>query len=176
MVQITSNVQVSKRLDDGTILVLGAEQWSDFVALAQAALGAGSNAVINQFAALVPASAGAVTEQQAVANIQQAFPNAQVSTVGQPLPQPGNVVPFPQPLNSAQQNSGVPVLPVASQAPQAAAAAPVVPPGVDYPGDCPHGTRVYVDKPAKGRPWRRWECAIPWSPETKDQRCKPVNV
>lgn len=135
--------------------MLGAEQWSEFVSLAQAALGPDSQSVIAQFSELAPVSAG-VTEQQAVANIQQAFPNAQVSTVGQPLPQPSNVIPLPQP--------------------QAAATAPAVPPGVDYPGDCPHGTRVYVDKPAKGRPWRRWECAIPWSPETKDQRCKPVNV
>lgn len=155
---MTSNVQVSKRLDDGTILVLGAEQWSEFVSLAQAALGAGSHAVIEQFSALVPASAR-LTEAQAVANIQQAFPQAQVSTVGQPLPQPGNVVQFPQPQPQVQQGT-----------------APALPPGIDYPGDCPHGTRVYVDKPARGRPWRRFECAIPWSTETKDSRCKPVNV
>ena len=138
-------------------MVLGAEQWSEFVSLAQAALGPDSQSVIAQFAELAPVSAG-VTEAQAVANIKQAFPQAQVSTVGQPLPQPGNVVPFPQ----------------AQPAPQATASA--VPPGVDYPGDCPHGTRVYVDKPARGRPWRRFECAIPWSPQTKDQRCAPVNV
>lgn len=98
----------------------------------------------------------AVTAQQGVANVQQAFPQAQVvnqSTVGQPLPQP-QIVSTPQ----AQP-----------------AAAPSVPPGVTYPGDCSHGPRVYVDKPARGRAWRRFECAIPWS-KGVEGRCAPVNV
>lgn len=49
------------------------------------------------------------------------------------------------------------------------------PPTAPYPGDCPHGVRVYVDKPARGASWKRWECAVPWSKDAVG-RCKPVNV
>ena len=52
---------------------------------------------------------------------------------------------------------------------------PEAPPLTPYPGDCPHGQRVFLDKPAKGKPWRRWECAIPWSPNAVG-RCKAVNA
>lgn len=49
-------------------------------------------------------------------------------------------------------------------------------PPVANPGNCAHGPRVYVDKPARGKPWRRWECAIPWSKDMAASRCQPVNV
>lgn len=94
------------------------------------------------------------SEAQALQNIQNAFPNAQAaptSTVGQPLPAPA------------------PASPVV----------PFAPPTVAYPGDCQHGQRVYVDKPARGNPWRRWECAQPWQKgavAANAARCKPVNV
>lgn len=64
--------------------------------------------------------------------------------------------------------------------PAAAPAAPAAPPAGDAPpmggGNCNHGPRVYSDKPARGKPWRRWECSIPWSKETQASRCKPVNI
>lgn len=96
----------------------------------------------------------AATEQGAVANVQAAFPAAQpVSTVGQPLPQPG-----------------VPAQPVASPPP----------PTLVNPGPCDHGLpRVYVDKPARGTAWRRWECGKPWTrgdDAGNKARCKPINV
>jgi hypothetical protein len=93
----------------------------------------------------------AATDQGAVQNVQQAFPQAQVvsqpvSTVGQPLPQPGVVA-------------------------QPAAA----PPTLVNPGPCAHGARVYKDSQARGRAWRRWECAVPWSKGVQG-RCEPINV
>lgn len=106
--------------------------------------------VASLFTSLV-GSASVVTEAQAVANVQAAMPGTTVvpqSTVGQPLPQPGT-----QPSNVV----------------------PLAPPTLEYPGDCSHGRRVYVDKQAKGKPWRRWECAVPWSKDAQG-RCKPVNV
>lgn len=64
--------------------------------------------------------------------------------------------------------------------PQAAPAAPAVPAGppptLAYPGDCEHGQRQYKDTIARGKPWRRWECALPWSREIAAQRCKAINV
>lgn len=98
----------------------------------------------------------------ATAIVQSAFPGAQpVSTVGQPLPQPGQPVVPPT------------TQPIATVTPIHAA---VAPPTVPYPGDCPHGVRVYRDKPARGSAWLRWECALPFSPATKDSRCRPVNI
>lgn len=93
-------------------------------------------------------------EAQAMANVQAAFPAAQpVSTVGQPLTQPVVTLPAAQPVANG-----------------------TVPPGITYPGNCPHGARVYKDLPARGKAWRRFECAIPWSKDTAASRCKPVNV
>jgi hypothetical protein len=64
--------------------------------------------------------------------------------------------------------------------PAAAPAAPAAQPAGDVPpvggGNCAHGPRVYSDKPARGKPWRRWECSIPWSKDNQAQRCKPVNI
>ena len=95
----------------------------------------------------VNAAVGPVTEVQQPAPFAQPY----TSTVGVPLVQPG-------------------------AAPQQAAAAPgAVPPGVNYPGDCAHGTRSYKDSMARGKPWRRWECAVPWS-KGATGRCTPVNV
>ena len=106
-------------------------------------------------------------EAQAMANIQAAIPGTvvvQQSTVGQPLPQPT-----------------VAAVPAATPAqPAAAGGAATAPPGVTYPGDCQHGPRVYVDRPARGKAWRRWECATPWKPgmtkAERDARCDAINV
>jgi len=102
--------------------------------------------------AALPAAQDPAGFAQATATVQAAIPGTTVipqptSTVGQPLPQPG-------------------------AAPSPAAPPPTAP----YPGDCQHGPRVYKDTIARGNPWRRWECAIPWSKENSGQRCKPVNV
>ena len=74
----------------------------------------------------------------------------------------------------------VPASPVAPALPQpgAPAAPPASLPGAPYPGDCAHGPRVYKDTVARGGPWRRWDCATPYSKEAQaaGQRCKAENV
>lgn len=82
------------------------------------------------------------------------------------LPQPQSTVggvPAPAPYATVPQSQGPAVR--------------TAPPLTAYPGDCAHGARVYVDKPAKGRPWQRWECSIPWAPNLPaGARCKPENI
>lgn len=62
------------------------------------------------------------------------------------------------------------------QMPQRQQAAPAVPPGLDYPGDCEHGPRRYLDTQTARGQWRRWDCALPWSRENSSSRCKAINV
>lgn len=93
-------------------------------------------------------------EATAVASVEQSVGGVQVvtppvSTVGAALPQPP----------AAPQGN----------------VAPLAPPSVPYPGDCEHGRRVYRDTKARGRDWRRWECAIPWSKDVQG-RCAHINV
>lgn len=109
------------------------------------------------FAPALGQAGPAQTIEQATSVVTNAFPQAtQVSTVGQPLPQPGVV---------------------AQPAAQPAVAA--APPTVPYPGNCAHGVRIYKDTPARGAQWRRWECAVEWKKGDKawnDQRCAAVNA
>jgi hypothetical protein len=80
--------------------------------------------------------------------------------------------PFQAPYTSTV---GVPLAqPTAGAVPTAAPVA-ATPPGLNYPGNCQHGQRTYKDSMARGRAWRRWECAIPWS-KGVEGRCTPVNV
>lgn len=74
---MTANIQVSKKLDDGTILVLGHEDYDSFAALASSALGAdGAESLLRSFDTLVPVSAGRSQFETAEANVRQAFPQA----------------------------------------------------------------------------------------------------
>ena len=68
----------------------------------------------------------------------------------------GNVIPLPQPGSVVAQPAGPP--PMSADG-----------------GSCIHGPRVYKDTQTAKGPWRRWECAIPWSREAVG-RCKAVNV
>lgn len=103
---------------------------------------------------LGPMNASPAAAQVAVQNVQAAVPG---STVGQ-------APPWQQPV------AAPPVQAPAYQAP----AGP--PPGAAYPGNCVHGVRVYNDKPGRGgKPWQRWECAIPWSRDAVG-RCESINV
>lgn len=68
------------------------------------------------------------------------------------------------------------VVPMPGTAPQAVPAGGI-PPGVEYPGDCAHGRREFKNTIARGKPWPRFECALPWSKGADNsQRCKPVNL
>jgi hypothetical protein len=133
----------------GNLHTIRGDNYDEFSANIERALGpvAGAN-----YLATFTSAFGGTAEQVALANVQATFPAAVAappSTVGQPLPQPG---PVAQPAVSGP------------------------PPTVQHPGNCAHGgPYVYVDKPAKGRPWVRWECSVPWSRDAVG-RCKPVNI
>jgi hypothetical protein len=132
---------------DGVLATLRGDSYEEFVANLKAALG---DVEGETFAAEVyPAALTSLLPfSNATANV-----NASVgaSTVGQPLNQPG------------REDRG-------QSTPQA-------PPGVTYPGDCPHGTRSYKDSMVRGKSWRRWECATPWSAGSDNSgRCKALNV
>jgi hypothetical protein len=141
-----AKINVATGFNGGVSVSLRADSAAEFEALLADAKSSGT---LSALLAQLPASG--ITVDQAVQTVTQAFPGATVlpqpqSTVGQPLPQP-----------QAQPAGGTP-------------------PGVNYPGDCPHGVRTYKDSIARGNPWRRWECAIPWSKDAAASRCKPVNV
>lgn len=114
-----------------------------------------------------------VPDQQGIANVQQAFPQAQPvaqpqSTVGQPVAYQPQVV--QQPVVVQQQQ------PVAQSSNQQRITGPAgAPPGITYPGDCAHGPRVWNDKPARGKAWTRWECNVPWS-RNATGRCDSINA
>jgi hypothetical protein len=145
-----AKINVATGFNGGVSVSLRADSAAEFEALLADAKSSGTlSALLAQLPA--PGAAGQ-DAAAAILAIQQAIPGTTVlsqpqSTVGQPLPQP-----------QAQ--------PATSQSP----------PGVTYPGDCPHGVRTYKDSIARGNPWRRWECAIPWSKDGAASRCKPVNV
>lgn len=116
-----------------------------------------------------------LTEAQALQNVQQTFPGAVVqpqSTVGQPLPpvQQPQIIQQPQYIPQPAQQAQ-PVQTNQQRIPGPAGA----PPNVAYPGPCAHGDRVYTDKPARGKAWRRWECNTPWTKGAQG-RCEPINV
>jgi len=116
----------------------------------QDAFGVGASAAIAVATASFPAAAPVLTVAGSATGA--------TSTVG------GVAAPVPQP-------TGTPGAPAQPAAPPAAL------PGAAYPGDCAHGPRVYKTI-ARGGPWRRWDCAIPYSAEAQKAgtRCKAVNV
>lgn len=151
-----SKINVSTGFSGGVSVSLRADTAEELLSLQnELRVAAASNPVLAGVVAPLTGPVQGVSVVEAVATVAQVFPGAApVSTVGQPLPQPG------------------------AAAPQAAQPG-AVPPGVAYPGDCVHGTRPYVDKPARGKPWRRFECALPYKfndAAHNASRCKPANV
>jgi hypothetical protein len=148
-----AKINVSTGFNGGVSVSLRADNAAELLALQnelrQAA--AADTALATVVAALIGQGQ---TVDQAVAVVQQAFPQAvPVSTVGQPLPQ----VAAPAPWNAPVAQPGG-----------------AIPPGLVDPGPCAHGPRQYKDSMARGSQWRRWECAIPWSKGVQG-RCKPVD-
>lgn len=83
---MTEKFQVSKRLDDGTIIVVGGDSANEFAGNLAAIIGeTGRDEVRGLFYSLIPAgppaaasaAPGYVTEQQGQANVQQAFQTQQ---------------------------------------------------------------------------------------------------
>lgn len=154
-----AKINVATGFQGGTSVALRADSFQDFATLAKSIFGeaAGQAFLENVFGDLAASFpvVGAIQVIEStmgpVGLTNTAIGQAPVSTVGQPLPQPGAVA---QP-----------------------AAQPAVanPPNLAYPGDCAHGVRTYKDKLARGKPWRRWECAVPWS-QGAQGRCDALNV
>jgi hypothetical protein len=138
-----SKINVATGFNGGISVSLRADSADELDALVASVAASRSASLFTEVTTRV--TFAATSEQQALANVQQAFPQA------------SNVVQMP------------------TQSQQITAALVGPPPGVAYPGDCDHGVRKYVDKPANGRPWQRWECAIPWSRGVQG-RCATVNV
>ena len=142
--------RVTVKNSKGHLYTLGGDSYADFEKNLTDALGAdGAGLFLSDYREAFGVQP--VSEAQAVANVQAAFPG---TTVAPPVSTIGGFTP-----------------------PGAPAAAPVsaLPPTVIYPGDCQHGARQFKDSIARGKPWQRWECAIPWSKDAQG-RCKPVNV
>lgn len=142
-------VSVTVKSAKGDLHTLRGDNWDDFVANATAALGSDAAtflAGVRQTFGSTAPFPSVQDERQAMASINQAFPGTQ------------------------------PVSTVGQPLPQPGAAAPAAPPTLAYPGDCAHGRREYRDSVARGKQWRRWECAVPWSKDSAAGRCKPLNV
>lgn len=140
----------------GTLVTLRADSYQEFVANAQAALGAAEGQTyassVFRDALLKDVPSGAAT-----ANLNK--------TVG-----PVTVVPE-QPVPSVPNN----VVPMPNAQPQAVPNPPTVP----YPGDCQHGPRKYKSSQTKRGTWSRWECALDWQSGNdayNAQRCQAVNA
>lgn len=89
---MTANVQISKKLDDGTILVVGGETYDEFMTLANDMTNGAGDELGALFFNLIPAAAGpaqaayeAATMQQAHDNVIQAFPDATPPPAGEVL-------------------------------------------------------------------------------------------
>jgi hypothetical protein len=151
----------------GLLVTLRGDSYEQLVANAEAVLGREAGLT---FVQEVYSQALQTPMSAAVATVAKTL--GPVSSVGQPLPVPGpRAAPTPE---SAWQ---APSAPTATTAPALAIIAAAPP--VEYPGDCVHGPRSYRDSMAKGRPWRRWECAVPWDRDnaaSNAQRCKAVNA
>lgn len=149
-----AKINVSTGFNGGVSVSLRADNAAELLALQNELRQAASQDAA--LAAVVATLIGGTPahEQQAVANVQAAFPQAApVSTVGQPLP-----VAAPPWQNAPVAQPGG-----------------VTPPGLVDPGPCAHGPRQYKDSNTARGQWRRWECSVPYSNETKATRCKAIN-
>jgi hypothetical protein len=153
---------------DGLLVTLRGDSFAELVANAAQVIG--DPIAAEQFVKEVYGQALQTPMSAAVATVAKTL--GPVSTVGQPLPVPGH-----QAAPSTEAPWQAPSAPVATSAP--ATAAPAAAPPIQYPGDCVHGQRVYRDSMARGKSWRRWECAVPWekgNDASNNARCKAVNV
>ena len=155
---------------DGLLVTLRGDTYAELVANATQVIG--DPVAAETFIKEVYGQALQTPMSAAVATVAKTL--GPVSTIGQPLPVPGHAAPS-EPVTAAPWQVA-PAPPAAATAP---ATAPVAGPPVEYPGDCVHGQRVYRDSMARGRPWRRWECAVEWqkgNDASNTARCRAVNV
>lgn len=152
----------------GVTVGIRGDSYDEFINLAQQVYGKAAGAifardVFDRLLKEFPAAKAAAVADQNIGPVSVVGQIAQPVTAV-PAVQQTNVVPLQQPQPVAQPTQSV---------------AALNPPGVANPGPCAHGPRVYRDSMAKGRPWRRWECALEWRKGDQawnSQRCANVNV
>jgi len=153
---------------DGLLVTLRGDSYAELVINAAEVLGSAEAA--DAFIKEVYAQALQTPVSAAIATVAKTL--GPISSVGQPLPVPGHqAAPTPESTWQAPEPSAATTAP-------ALAIVPAVPP-IDAPPACVHGPRVYRDSMARGRPWRRWECAVEWqkgNDASNAARCKAVNV
>lgn len=147
---------VSGRYGDVSLTVR-ADTFDDLTA--QLTIGLGDTAATDVFVneLFTEAFLGSSEAARAARQVNRSVGVSAVSHSGPDVPQ--TTVPVPGPESHAQAQTSNP-------------------PGVTYPGDCQHGRRRYVDNtlPGQSRPWRRWECARPWSRQNAQTQCRAVSV
>lgn len=128
---MTGSIQVSKRLDDGTTLVIAGTSSANFMENAREMIGqSGAEELKAEFIHLVPADAGPTTFPIAVANATAGLQAAPVEDYR------GN------PPAAAPRGDAGP------------------PPGQSVPS-CTHGPRIFKEGAKNGRAWSGWWCAGP---------------
>lgn len=148
-----AKINVATGFNGGMSVSLRADSLEEFQALSKQLYGdaAGelfAQGVLEGLLSSVPVAAAAASVNAQLGPVANVYPiTGQVSTVGQPLPQP-----------TAQP-----------------AAVAAVPPLTNYPGDCAHGPRVYKDSMSSRGQWRRWDCSVPYTKGVTG-RCASVNV
>jgi hypothetical protein len=149
---MTQAIQISKRLDDGTILVIGGDTPDEFAAHASEMVGSGAADLIALFYELVPASAGREIHPPPAKTVE---------------PEPDSAVAAALKVLQAAGLSGTAVT-------EPAKPEPATPNGA--PG-CKHGTRVYKSGQSKGKfntdgtpkEWKMWACPS----KNRDDECEP---
>jgi hypothetical protein len=146
---MTQALQISKRLDDGTILVIGGDTPEDFTRNATALVGGeGAADLVGLFFELIPASAGS---------------NPNPGPQATPEPEPDSAIAQALKVLQAAGLSGTAV----TNAEPAAAAGPA----------CKHGARVFKSGQSKGKfntdgtpkEWKMWACPS----KNRDDECEP---
>jgi hypothetical protein len=148
---MTQALQISKRLDDGTILVIGGDTPEDFTRNATALVGGeGAADLVGLFFELIPTSAGS-----------------------NPNPNPG-----PQATAEPEPDSAVAaalkVLQAAGLSGTAVTNEPATPNGAP---SCKHGPRAFKSGQSKGKfntdgtpkEWKMWACPS----KNRDDECEP---
>lgn len=158
-----AKINVATGFQGGSSVALRADTVDEFVALAKSIYGD---------------AGGDVFVQRVFGDLSSSFPEVgAVQNLDNAGLQP-TVVPPPTAPAVATGVASVGVSTVGQPLPQPNHAPAAIPPGTDYPGDCAHGPRSYKDSLARGKSWRRWECAVPYQGRDGDnsQRCQAVNV
>lgn len=164
--RVTNAIQISKKLPDGTIVVIGADSPTDFEANVTGLLGTASG-VYDEIASAF----GGVTHAQAIASVASQLGGQVISDLP-PALQPNwqQPVALPAPAYVRGQPYQQPQQPVAQPAPaQVQGIDPKT--GRKLLGDlCPHGQKVLRTGVSGRGPWAAYMCP---SPKGTADQCEP---